>query len=119
MNLEVSEVRYGDYAVDSLMAALQSNDKNVTLRELVLRRGTNQVTARGRYELPQNLVLAATQPGAIELHVAAPKIEEFWVEGATPPVTGAVQLYAQTDLGAKLGGGVFQSLRDRSQGAEV
>ncbi len=107
LTAEISDVRYGDYAVDSLTAAVQSSGKNVTLSELLLRRATNQVTARGRYELPQDFAHAATQPGAIELHVAAPKIEEFWVEGATRPVTGAVQLDAQTELGPMLGGGSF------------
>ncbi|MDQ2660191.1 MAG: translocation/assembly module TamB domain-containing protein, partial [Verrucomicrobiota bacterium] len=107
IGLEVKAVRYGDYAVDSVNGQVRTAEKNVTLESIVAQRAANRLTLRGRYELPQDFAHAANQPGSIELTLQAPQVADFWVDGATKPVTGAVELSAQTDLGPKLGGGSF------------
>ncbi len=107
IGLEVSAVRFGNYAVDSVTAQVRTAEKNVSLEAVNVQRAANRLTLRGRYELPLDFAQATSQPGAVELALQAPEVAAFWVEGVAKPVTGAVELYAQTELGSKLGGGWF------------
>ncbi|MEP6821807.1 MAG: AsmA-like C-terminal region-containing protein, partial [Chthoniobacterales bacterium] len=108
IGLEISAVRFGDYAVDSLTAKVQTKEKNVTLEQMLAVRGENRFTAQARYELPLDFGTALSQPGRIEGHLAAPQVSDFWIADAEKPVTGAVDLDFQTDLGQKLAGGSFK-----------
>lgn len=107
IELEMSALRYGDYAVDSVNGKVHTAEKKVTLDNLIVQRAANRLTLNGRYELPQDFANVINQPGSVDVSLQAPSVGDFWVEGAAKPVTGAVELYAQTDLGAKLGGGWF------------
>ncbi len=107
IELEVTEVRTGEYAVDSVTAKVRTEEKNVFLQEALVNRKTNRLTARGRYELPLDFATAGDQPGTVEFHLAAPAVSEFWAKEADAKAKGSVELYAQTDLGPKLGGGYF------------
>ncbi|HEX8679355.1 MAG TPA: hypothetical protein VF683_05325, partial [Chthoniobacterales bacterium] len=104
--VEVSEVRFAEYAVDALTADLRTVEKDVTLEQLSLNRGENRIVARGRYELPAESGKALSQPGSIAFDVQAPEVAQFWI-GDAAKVSGSVYLNGGTDLGATLSGGYF------------
>ncbi len=107
IGLEISALKLGDYAVDSITAKVETAEKSVTLEQLLAVRGENRLTAQARYELPLDFGAALSQPGRVEGHLVAPEVGDFWVAGVEKPVTGAVDLSFQTELGPKLGGGSF------------
>ncbi len=106
--LEVSAVRFGEYAVDSLTAKVATKEKDVTLDQLIAVRAENRLSATARYELPLDFGAALAQPGRIEGRLEAPQISDFWVAEAEKPIAGVLDLSFQTELGPKLSGGSFK-----------
>lgn len=105
--VEVTEARFQEYALDSLTANVRTREKEIALEEAIIQRGANKLTAQGRYQLPLDFAEADSQPGSITLQLLAPAVGEFWAVESPNQVTGALELYASTDLGPKLGGGSF------------
>ena len=61
-----------------------------------------------------DFALAAAQPAALDVSLAAPQVGDFWAnEDAPDRVTGALQLSAQADYREGLGNGVVLDLRLR------
>ncbi|HEV3409997.1 MAG TPA: translocation/assembly module TamB domain-containing protein, partial [Chthoniobacterales bacterium] len=106
--VEISEVRFGEYAIDSVTADVRTAEKDVFLEQLVVNRSENRLRAEARYQLPVNSANAASQPGFISVDLDAPDVSDFWVADAANKISGSLQLSAQTDLGPTLGGGYFQ-----------
>ena len=104
ISVEVTGVRFGDYAVDSLTADAHTAGKEMVLEQAVLNRTGNRLTARARYELPLDFDHAATQPGTVEFALSAPQVGDFWSTPSADTVTGSLQAEGRTDLGPQLGG---------------
>ena len=107
LSAEVTGLRYSDYVLDSINANVRSEGKEVVVERVEAVRGENRLQAQARYELPQDFSKAMEQPGTVTVKLAAPKMEAFFVEGASTAVSGSLELYAQTELGPQLGGGSF------------
>ena len=105
--LEIADVRFQEYAIDSITADVQSAGKEVTLQQLVANRAENRLTARGKYELPGDGDQAALQPASGDVSLVAPQVGDFWVGDSPNKVTGAVELWAGATYQRQLGPGYF------------
>ncbi len=108
IGLEISEIRFGDYAVDAVTADVRTLGKDVIVEQVVANRAENRLTARGRYELPLDSDTAAAQPGSVEFALTAPRIGDFWAVDSSNKVTGAVDFSGRADFQNQIvGGGYF------------
>ena len=107
IGLEVADVRFQEYAIDSVTADVQSAGKEVTLQQFVANRAENRVTATGKYELPLDFDRAASQPASGEVSLTAPQVGDFWVGDSPNKVTGSLQLWAGAQYQGQLGPGYF------------
>ena len=107
IGIEVTELRYGEYALDSITADLRSAEKNLTIEQLLVNRVENRLVVSGQYELPLDPEQAASQPASGELSLDAPNVGEFWAGDSPNKVTGALQLFAGADYRGRLGPGYF------------
>ena len=105
--LEATDVRFQEYAMDSVTADVQSAGKEATLQQLVANRTENRLTAKGKYELPLDFDRAAAQPASGEVSLNAPKVGDFWAGDSPNKVTGALQLSAGAEYRGQLGPGYF------------
>ncbi|HSH40211.1 MAG TPA: hypothetical protein VK993_15665, partial [Chthoniobacterales bacterium] len=107
IGVEVTDVRFQEYAIDSVSADVQSAGKDVTLQQLVVNRAENRLTVRGRYELAVDSDRAASQPASGEVSLVAPQVGDFWAGDAPNKVTGSLQLSAGANYQGQLGPGYF------------
>jgi autotransporter translocation and assembly factor TamB len=108
IGLEVTAVRFGEYAFDSVTADARTVAKDLLLEQLVVNRRENRLTARARYELPLDFEKTAAQAGSADFSLSAPKVGDFWITGAANKVTGAVELSGQVGFqNGIVGGGSF------------
>jgi autotransporter translocation and assembly factor TamB len=108
IGLDVTDVRASGFAIDAVAGEVRTNGQNVTIEQLIVNRRDNRITMRGQYLLPMDFALAASQPGAVELSLVAANVGDYWEsEDAPARVTGALQLWVQTDLRGGVGDGSF------------
>jgi hypothetical protein len=105
--LEATDVRFQEYAIDSITADGRSAGREVTLQQLVANRTENRLTVRGKYELPFDGGSAATQPASGDVSLDAPQVGDFWAGDSPNKVTGSVQLSAGATYQGQLGAGYF------------
>ncbi len=107
VNLDVSDVRAKDYALDSLQGELQSAGAELTIKQLLVSRASNHLSLSGRYQLPADFALAAQQPATANVSLDAPNVGDFWAVDSPDKVTGHLQMSAQLKFQQQLGDGYF------------
>jgi hypothetical protein len=105
--VEIADVRFQEYAIDSITADVQSAGRDVTLQQLVANRADNRLTARGKYQLPFDDESAARQPVSGDVTLVAPEVGDFWIGDSPNKVTGSLQLSAGATYQGQLGPGYF------------
>ncbi len=95
MEFGLSNIRYRDYVLDSAEGSLNGSDDVLGLDRLNLRRNQNELTLRGRYQLPKELSRASSQPATLDVALNAPEAGDFWVPGSSNRVSGPLQMAAQ------------------------
>ena len=90
--LDLSDIRYGDYAIDSVQAVVHGSEDLLTIDRANVRRNQNDFAVTGDYRLPRDLATAAQQPARINVSLTAPQLGDYW--GSTSPdrVTGPLQM---------------------------
>src|SRR5207247_3244307 len=88
MNFDLTGIRYRDYILDSAEGSLNSSDDVLGLDRLNLRRNQNELTLRGRYQLPKELSRASSQPATLDVALNAPEAGDFWVSDSSNRVSG-------------------------------
>ena len=107
VGLDVTDLRARGFAIDAVAGDIRTSGQNITIEQLIVNRRDNRLALRGQYLLPTDFALAAAQPGRVEVSLVAPNVGDYW-EGDPPErVTGALQLWAQTDLRNGVGDGSF------------
>ena len=59
---------------------------------LTLRRNQNELSIRGRYQLPENIGNAPSQPVQLDIALNAPEIGDFWVANSPSKISGPLQM---------------------------
>src|SRR5204862_7023320 len=76
MEFTLTGIRYRDYIVDSVNGSINGTDDILGLDGVTLRRNQNELTIRGRYQLPENIGNAASPPVQVDLAFNAPAASE-------------------------------------------
>ncbi|PYL26251.1 MAG: hypothetical protein DMF37_02820, partial [Verrucomicrobia bacterium] len=97
MEFGLSNIRYRDYVLDSAEGSLNGSDDVLGLDRLNLRRNQNELTLRGRYQLPKEFSRASSQPATLDVALNAPEAGDFWVSDSPNRVTGPLQMAAQIE----------------------
>jgi TamB, inner membrane protein subunit of TAM complex len=105
VDLDVSKVRFGVYAADSVQGLLSSSDDQVKFEKLLVKRSQNEVTLRGQYRLPADFRDFKTQPAQLDVSVNAPQLADYWAEDSPDKVSGPIQINGQVEWKNGFGNG--------------
>src|SRR6266404_4762439 len=92
MEFTLTGIRYRDYIVDSVNGSIHGTDDILGLDGVTLRRNQNEVSIRGRYQLPENFGDAPSQPAQLDIALNAPEVGDFWVANSPNTISGPLQM---------------------------
>jgi hypothetical protein len=105
MEFDLTGVRYREYVVDSAQGSLSSLDDVLGFDHVALRRNQNELTLRGRYQLPEQVGKAPSQPVELDLALNAPEAGEFWATDSPNKVSGPLQMTAHIERKQEIANG--------------
>lgn len=115
LTAEVTGLRAGDFAIDSVALDVENHNDLVTLHTMEVHRAENSVTARGTYRVPRDLSQAANAPADAQFAIHLPKLESFGIKVKDATLAGhlegqgALKLVDQALNGSvQIQGGDFQ-----------
>src|SRR5262249_6403729 len=92
MEFNLTGIRYRDYIVDLINGSMNGSDDILGLDGVTLRRSQNELSIRGRYELPENIGNAGSQPMQLNIALNAPETGDFWVANSPDKISGPLQM---------------------------
>jgi hypothetical protein len=92
MEFTLTGIRYRDYIVDSVNGSMNGSDDTLGLDGVTLRRNQNELSIRGRYQLPENIGNASSQPVQLDIALNAPEIGDFWLANSLNKISGPLQM---------------------------
>ncbi|HEU0209140.1 MAG TPA: translocation/assembly module TamB domain-containing protein [Candidatus Udaeobacter sp.] len=92
MEFTLTGVRYRDYIVDSVNGSMNGSNDMLGLDGVTLRRHQNEITISGRYQLPENLDNATSQPVQLDVALNASEIGDFWSSNSQNKISGPLQM---------------------------
>ena len=92
MEFTLTGIRYRDYIVDSVNGSINGTDDVLGLDQATLRRNRNELSIRGRYQLPENIGNAPSQTAQLDIALNAPEIGDFWVANSPSKISGPLQM---------------------------
>src|SRR2546421_4088418 len=92
MEFTLTGIRYRDYIVDSMNGSINGTDDILGLDGVTLQRNQNEVSIRGRYQLPENLANAASQPVQLDIALNGSETGDFWVANSPNTISGPLQM---------------------------
>ena len=92
MEFTLTGIRYRDYIVDSVNGSMNGTDDILGLDQVTLRRNQNELSIRGRYQLPENIGNAPSQPVQLDIALNAPETGDFWVANSPSKISGPLQM---------------------------
>ena len=92
MEFTLTGIRYRDYIVDSVNGSINGTDDILGLDQATLRRNQNELSIRGRYQLPENIGNAPSQPVQLDVALNAPETGDFWVANSPNKISGPLQM---------------------------
>jgi hypothetical protein len=92
MEFTLTGIRYRDYVVDSVSGSMNGSDDILGFDGITLRRNQNELTVRGRYQLPENIGSASSQPVQLDVSLNAPESGDFWVANSPNKISGPLQM---------------------------
>ena len=92
MEFTLTGIRYRDYIVDSVNGSMNGTDDILGLDAVTLRRNQNELSIRGRYQLPENISNAPSQPVQLDIALNAPETGDFWVANSPSKISGPLQM---------------------------
>ena len=90
----LSDVRYGDFAIDEVVADVKSDGATISLSPLSVLRRNNVLLVRGNYQLPSpgsTKSRFTMQPADFQVSFRAPQLADYWQSDAPSKVTGEMQ----------------------------
>ena len=107
IGLDLTTVRASGFAIDSVAGRIRSDGPKITIDNLNVDRAANHLAVHGDYVLPVDFAQAAKQPAALTIALVAPNVGDYWAENSPDRVTGALQLWSQTNYINGVGDGSF------------
>jgi autotransporter translocation and assembly factor TamB len=95
--LDMSNIRFREYAIDSVNGALRGANDVLKIERLSVDRKENKLTIDGRYNLPEDLGKAASQPAQLDVSLNAKEVGDYWAGDSRDKVSGPLQLAGQLD----------------------
>ena len=92
MEFTLTGIRYREYIVDSVNGSMNGSDDILGLDRITLRRNQNELSIRGRYQLPESIGNASSQPVQLDIALNAPEIGDFWVANSPNKISGPSQM---------------------------
>lgn len=92
MEFTATGIRYRDYVVDSVNGSMNGSDDILGLDGITLRRNQDELTISGRYQLPESIGNAPSQPVELDIALNAPEIGDFWVTNSPDKISGPLQM---------------------------
>jgi hypothetical protein len=92
MEFTLTGIRYREYIVDSVNGSMNGSDGILGLDGVTLRRNQNELSVRGRYQLPESIGNASSQPVQSDIALNAPEIGDFWVANSPNKISGPLQM---------------------------
>jgi len=97
MEFNLSGIRYRDYVVDSVDGSVNGSDNILGLDRVTLRRNQDELNIRGRYQLPENIGNAPSQPAELDVALNAPEAGDFFVANSPNKISGPLQMTAHVE----------------------
>jgi hypothetical protein len=97
MEFSATNIRYRDYILDSVEGSGSGLDDVLGLDRLNLRRNQNEITLRGRYQLPAEVGKVLSQPARLEVSLNAPETGDFWAPNSPNRISGPLQIAGQIE----------------------
>jgi hypothetical protein len=97
VTLNISNIRYRDYVVDSVEGSLSEIDNALNLERLTLRRNQNELSVSGRYRMPETLRAATSQSAQVDVSLQAAELGDYWVSDSPDKITGPLQMAVQVE----------------------
>src|SRR5215467_1312283 len=72
MEFTLTGIRYRDYIVDSVNGSMNGSDDILGFDGVTLRRNQNELSVRGRYQLPETFGSVSSQPLQLDIALNAP-----------------------------------------------
>ncbi len=107
IRLQLSDLRYGSFAIDQVQAEVKSSGPDVTLSPLLVQDGANNLRLEGKIQLPGPNEKLMNQPADIQFSLNAPQLADFWQADAPNKVTGSLQGNGQVQIRNRLANGKF------------
>ena len=95
--LDMSNIRFREYAIDSLTGTLRSVNDVLRIEHLSVDREGNNLTVDGRYDLPEDFGKAASQPAQLNVSLNAKEMGDYWARDSRDKVTGPLQWAGQVN----------------------
>ena len=92
MEFTLTGIRYRDYIVDSVNGSMNGSDDVIGFDGVTLRRNQDELTIRGRYQLPENIGATSLQPVELDVALHAPEIGDFWVTNSPSRISGPLEM---------------------------
>ena len=92
MEFTLAGIRYRDYIVDSVHGSMNGSDDILGLDGVTLRRNQNELSVRGRYQLPEDIGNAPSQPVQLDIALNAPETGDFWAANSPNKISGPLQM---------------------------
>jgi TamB, inner membrane protein subunit of TAM complex len=92
MEFTLTGIRYRDYIVDSVNGSMNGSDDILGLDGVTLRRNQNELSVRGRYQLPESIGNAPSQPVQLDIALNAPETGDFYVANSPNKISGPLQV---------------------------
>jgi autotransporter translocation and assembly factor TamB len=105
VKVTLSDLRYGDFAIDQVIADLKSDGPTVSLSSFSATRKDNVLLAGGNYQLPppgSTESRLTGQPTDLQFTLRAPQLADYWRSEAPNKVTGEME----ADGNVRIRGGV-------------
>ena len=97
MEFTLTGIRYRDYIVDSVNGSMNGSDDILGLDRVTLSRNQNELSIRGRYQLPENIGNASSGPMQLDVALNAPETGDFWVANSPNKISGPLQMTAHVE----------------------
>ena len=92
-----SNLKFRDYAADSLEGTLHGVNDSITFERGVVRRKQNEFVVGGEYRLPRDFHDALIQPAKINLSLNVVQLADYWIGESADKISGPLQVYGQVE----------------------
>jgi len=98
IHADLTDVHHDEYVIDSIRADVSIDGAAVSLHPLAIVRNTNELSVRGKYQLPPPGGNLLHQPADLNLSFRVPQLADYWSSDAGDKIAGFLEGDAQLHL---------------------